>query len=163
MLVYCAAPGEKLPVQPRQDRQRCVASACDARFHGRETWIAPTLYSHSVSAYSEPFRFTGRTMDSHDTFPRRVWQIVASIPQGYVATYGDIARLAGSPVRRARLAGSSSACLKAPRFPGTGWSIATATFPLLARICSASARRCWLKVSGVRRGHIDLQHYRWIY
>ncbi len=43
-------------------------------------------------------------MDSHDTFPRRVWQIVASIPQGYVATYGDIARLAGSP-RAARQVG----------------------------------------------------------
>lgn len=43
-------------------------------------------------------------MDSHDTFPRRVWQIVASIPEGYVATYGDIARLAGSP-RAARQVG----------------------------------------------------------
>ena len=43
-------------------------------------------------------------MDSHDTFPQRVWQIVASIPEGYVATYGDIAHLAGSP-RAARQVG----------------------------------------------------------
>ena len=43
-------------------------------------------------------------MDSHDTFPQRVWQIVASIPEGYVATYGDVAQLAGSP-RAARQVG----------------------------------------------------------
>lgn len=40
-------------------------------------------------------------MDSHDTFPQRVWQIVASIPEGCVATYGDVAQLAGSPARGA--------------------------------------------------------------
>lgn len=36
-------------------------------------------------------------MDIQDTFPQRVWQIVASIPEGFVTTYGDVARLAGSP------------------------------------------------------------------
>lgn len=35
-------------------------------------------------------------MDEHDTFPQRVWQIVASIPEGCVTTYGEVARLAGS-------------------------------------------------------------------
>ena len=43
-------------------------------------------------------------MDNHDSFPQRVWQIVASIPEGYVTTYGDVARLAGSP-RAARQVG----------------------------------------------------------
>lgn len=43
-------------------------------------------------------------MDTFDTFPQRVWQIVASIPEGYVTTYGDVARLAGSP-RAARQVG----------------------------------------------------------
>ena len=43
-------------------------------------------------------------MDEHDSFPQRVWQIVASIPEGYVTTYGDVARLAGSP-RAARQVG----------------------------------------------------------
>jgi methylated-DNA-protein-cysteine methyltransferase-like protein len=43
-------------------------------------------------------------MDPHDTFPQRVWHIVASIPEGYVTTYGDVARLAGSP-RAARQVG----------------------------------------------------------
>lgn len=43
-------------------------------------------------------------MDRQDTFPQRVWQIVASIPEGFVTTYGDVARLAGSP-RAARQVG----------------------------------------------------------
>ena len=43
-------------------------------------------------------------MDIQDSFPQRVWQIVASIPEGYVTTYGDVARLAGSP-RAARQVG----------------------------------------------------------
>lgn len=43
-------------------------------------------------------------MDENDSFPQRVWQIVASIPEGYVTTYGDVARLAGSP-RAARQVG----------------------------------------------------------
>ena len=47
---------------------------------------------------------TGRRMDEHDSFPQRVWQIVASVPEGYVTTYGDVARLAGSP-RAARQVG----------------------------------------------------------
>ncbi|BDY93091.1 hypothetical protein MUTS15_17480 [Escherichia coli] len=43
-------------------------------------------------------------MEKEDSFPQRVWQIVAAIPEGYVTTYGDVAKLAGSPVPRARLA-----------------------------------------------------------
>lgn len=43
-------------------------------------------------------------MDIQDTFPQRVWQIVASIPEGFVTTYGDVARLAGSLGRRVRSA-----------------------------------------------------------
>ncbi|WP_284149373.1 MGMT family protein [Escherichia coli] len=36
-------------------------------------------------------------MEKEDSFPQRVWQIVATIPEGYVTTYGDVAKLAGSP------------------------------------------------------------------
>jgi len=36
-------------------------------------------------------------MSSHDSFPQRVYQILAAIPEGTVTTYGDIALLAGSP------------------------------------------------------------------
>lgn len=43
-------------------------------------------------------------MDQPDSFRQRIWQIVAAIPYGHVATYGDVARLAGSP-RAARQVG----------------------------------------------------------
>ncbi|KGT94922.1 methyltransferase [Erwinia typographi] len=43
-------------------------------------------------------------MDRHDSFQQRVYQILAAIPYGKVTTYGDIARLAGSP-RAARQVG----------------------------------------------------------
>lgn len=43
-------------------------------------------------------------MDAQDSFQQRVWHIVAAIPPGKVATYGDIAQLAGSP-RAARQVG----------------------------------------------------------
>ncbi|WP_034912807.1 MGMT family protein [Erwinia sp. 9145] len=36
-------------------------------------------------------------MHEEDSLRQRIWQIVAAIPCGKVATYGDIARLAGSP------------------------------------------------------------------
>ncbi|MBJ3814833.1 MGMT family protein [Shimwellia pseudoproteus] len=41
---------------------------------------------------------------SEASFPQRVWQIVAAIPEGRVTTYGDVALLAGSP-RAARQVG----------------------------------------------------------
>lgn len=43
-------------------------------------------------------------MDQPDSFQQRIWQIVAAIPYGRVATYGDVALLAGSP-RAARQVG----------------------------------------------------------
>lgn len=44
-------------------------------------------------------------MHEYDTFQQRIYQILAAIPAGSVTTYGDIARLAGSP-RAARQVGS---------------------------------------------------------
>lgn len=38
-------------------------------------------------------------MEKEDSFPQRVWQIVAAIPEGYVTTYGDVAKLADRPRR----------------------------------------------------------------
>ena len=44
-------------------------------------------------------------MEKEDSFPQRVWQIVAAIPEGYVTTYGDVAKLAGSPRAAPQVAG----------------------------------------------------------
>jgi hypothetical protein len=86
-------------------------------------------------------------MDSHDTFPQRVWQIVASIPEGYVATYGDIAQLAGSPRAARQVGGVLKRLPEGSTLPGIGSSTATAISPLPDQICSASARRYWRKAS----------------
>ncbi|WP_312240339.1 MGMT family protein [Pantoea sp.] len=43
-------------------------------------------------------------MSDNDSFQQRIWQIVAAIPYGTITTYGDVARLAGSP-RAARQVG----------------------------------------------------------
>ena len=40
-----------------------------------------------------------------DTFPKRVYELVRCIPEGRVATYGQLALLAGSP-RAARIVGA---------------------------------------------------------
>jgi methylated-DNA-protein-cysteine methyltransferase related protein len=42
----------------------------------------------------------------------RIWQVVAAIPRGYVASYGQVARLAGMP-RHARLVGRTLSQLPA--------------------------------------------------
>ncbi len=81
-------------------------------------------------------------MDEHDTFPQRVWQIVASIPEGSVTTYGEVARLAGSP-RAARQVGG-----------------------VLKRLPEGQRQRQALLSEGVQvsgSGQIDLQQYRWRY
>ena len=75
-------------------------------------------------------------MEKEDSFPQRVWQIVAAIPEGYVTTYGDVAKLAGSP-------GTISL---------TGPDLQRQRQALLAE---------GVMVSG--SGQIDLQRYRWNY
>ena len=78
-------------------------------------------------------------MDIQDTFPQRVWQIVASIPEGFVTTYGDVARLAGSVNRHGAIS-------------LTGPDLQRQRQALLAE---------GVVVSG--SGQIDLQRYRWVY
>lgn len=102
-------------------------------------------------------------MDEHDSFPQRVWQIVASIPEGYVTTYGDVARLAGSPraarrVGRAKTpAGRKYVALVSGGESPRGYFVDRAGFTAPA---SGTALR-GVTVSGA--GQIDLQKYRWIY
>ena len=49
-----------------------------------------------------------------DTFPKRVYQLVARIPRGKVATYGQLALLAGSP-RASGIVGAPPATAPAGR------------------------------------------------
>lgn len=103
-------------------------------------------------------------MESHDSFPQRIWQIIASIPEGYVTTYGDVARLAGSP-RAARQVGG--VLKRLPQGSTLPWhrvvnrhGVISLSGPDLQR------QRQALLVEGVQvsdKGEIDLQRYRWVY
>ena len=103
-------------------------------------------------------------MDIQDSFPQRVWQIVASIPEGFVTTYGDVARLAGSP-RAARQVGG--VLKRLPEGSALPWhrvvnrhGAISLTGPDLQRQRQALLAE-GIVVSG--SGQIDLQHYRWVY
>lgn len=103
-------------------------------------------------------------MDAVDSFPHRVWQIVAAIPPGYVTTYGDVARLAGSP-RAARQVGD--VLRRLPEGSTLPWfrvvnrhGAISLTGPDLQR------QRQALLADGVQvsgSGQIDMQKYRWRY
>lgn len=103
-------------------------------------------------------------MEQEDSFAVRVWQIVAAIPEGYVTTYGDIARLAGSP-RAARQVGGvlrrlpQGSTLPWHRVVNRHGSISL-TGPDLQR--QRQALLCeGVQVSG--KGLIDMTRYRWRY
>jgi methylated-DNA-protein-cysteine methyltransferase-like protein len=104
------------------------------------------------------------SMDIQDSFPQRVWQIVAAIPEGYVTTYGDVAKLAGSP-RAARQVGG--VLKRLPEGSTLPWhrvvnrhGCISLTGPDLQRQRQALLAE-GVVVSG--SGQIDLQRYRWIY
>ncbi|MEG6429380.1 MGMT family protein [Enterobacter hormaechei] len=103
-------------------------------------------------------------MDEHDTFPQRVWQIVASIPEGCVTTYGEVAQLAGSP-RAARQVGG--VLRRLPEGSTLPWhrvvnrhGAISLTGPDLQRQRQALLSE-GVQVSGA--GQIDMQKYRWEY
>ena len=103
-------------------------------------------------------------MEPNDTFPQRVWQIVASIPEGSVTTYGEVARLAGSP-RAARQVGGvlkrlpEGSTLPWHRVVNHSGSISL-TGPDLQRQRQALLSE-GVQVSG--GGKIDMRKYRWNY
>ncbi|HDC2657760.1 TPA: MGMT family protein [Salmonella enterica] len=124
---------------------------------------APGLSSPLIPDYPEAL-MQDSIMDIQDTFPQRVWQIVASIPEGFVTTYGDVARLAGSP-RAARQVGGvlkrlpESSTLPWHRVVNRRGAISL-TGPDLQRQRQALLAE-GVVVSG--SGQIDLQRYRWVY
>lgn len=103
-------------------------------------------------------------MDSHDSFPQRVYLIVASIPSGCVTTYGDIALLAGSPRAARQVGGVLKRLPEGSRLP---WhrvvnrhGAISLTGPDLQRQRQALLSE-GIMVSG--DGHIDMERYRWYY
>ena len=92
---------------------------------------------------------------------RRVWRLVAKIPRGKVATYGQIAAWLGWP-RRARMVGM--AMRQCP--PGVPWQRvvnASGGISLRAAAGSMLTQRILLQQEGValRNGRVPLTRYRW--
>ena len=91
----------------------------------------------------------------------RVWRVVASIPEGAVATYGQVAELAGLP-RGARHVGRVLAALPSDsRLP---WHrVVNARGELSLGGASGRRQRERLRAEGhrFRNGRLDLQRCRW--
>ncbi|VTP64626.1 Methylated-DNA--protein-cysteine methyltransferase, constitutive [Leclercia adecarboxylata] len=81
-------------------------------------------------------------MDEHDTFPQRVWQIVASIPEGSVTTYGEVARLAGSPRAARQVGGVLKRLPEGSTLPWHRVVNRHGAISLTGPICSGSVRPC---------------------
>jgi len=117
----------------------------------------------------QPGRRPRRRIESQSVAPpasenyRRIWAAVARIPPGRVASYGQIAELAGLP-RRARLVGT--ALRRAPANRPLPWQrVLRADGRLAFAEGSAgfSEQRARLIEEGVSLsgGRVDLRRYRW--
>ncbi|WP_067705283.1 MULTISPECIES: MGMT family protein [unclassified Erwinia] len=102
-------------------------------------------------------------MHEQDSFPQRIWQIVAAIPTGKVATYGDIARMAGSP-RAARQVGG--VLKRLPEGSTLPWFRVINSMGAISQTGEDLTRqRDALLRDGVevsREGKVSLRRYRWI-
>lgn|GEM_PF-21984 len=104
----------------------------------------------------------GALVTEQDTFQQRIWQIVAAIPTGKVTTYGDVARLAGSP-RAARQVGGVLKRLPAgSRLP---WHrVINRSGEISLKGSDLDRQRNALLAEGVEvdsSGKIALERYRW--
>lgn len=96
---------------------------------------------------------------------QRIYDVVKQIPPGRVATYGDVARMAGMP-RRARFVGFALRVL--PEGTAVPWHrVVNATGEIsVARLDPAAGaeQRALLEDEGVEfgpDGRVDLQRFRW--
>lgn len=97
--------------------------------------------------------------DSIETAKQEVWQIVYSIPAGNVATYGQIARLAGMPAK-SRLVGKILS--KLPPGSKLPWHrVINSAGKITNPNSDAQVER--LQAEGVTpvNGKVSLKHYQW--
>lgn len=97
-----------------------------------------------------------------DSFSQRVLQVIAAIPPGTVTTYGDVARLAGSP-RAARQVGGLLKRLPAgSRLPW--YRIINRHGRISLQGDELLRQRDALEAEGIEisdEGQVDLTRYRW--
>lgn len=103
-------------------------------------------------------------MNPEPTFAERVFQIVAAIPEGYVTTYGEIARLAGSPRAARQVGGVLKRLPEGSKLP---WHRVVNRYGTISLTgADLQRQRQALLIEGVvvsGSGEIDLTRYRWRY
>ncbi|KAA5995041.1 MGMT family protein [Pantoea sp. M_5] len=101
-------------------------------------------------------------MNQPDTFQQRIWQIVAAIPSGCVTTYGDVARLAGSPRAARQVGGVLSRLPEGTTLP---WHRVVNRNGMISLQGDQLIRqRDALEAEGIvvsDAGELDLETYRW--
>jgi methylated-DNA-protein-cysteine methyltransferase related protein len=104
-------------------------------------------------------------MQQHQTeINQRIWQVVALIPVGRVATYGDVARHAGLPGAARRVGAALRGLPGDTRIPWHRVINARGRVSLPAASQSSCLQRERLAAEGVvfsSAGKVDLRHYRW--
>lgn len=106
------------------------------------------------------------TLDPTNSAPtnaERIWQVVAAIPKGKVATYGQVADLAGLP-RAARLVGRTMANLpKGSKLPWFRVLNSRGELSFARNTASWRRQRDKLAAEGVTliKGRLSLKVYRW--
>ncbi|QKJ86190.1 methylated-DNA--[protein]-cysteine S-methyltransferase [Paramixta manurensis] len=101
-------------------------------------------------------------MFEHDTFQQRVYQIIAAIPYGQVATYGDVAQLAGSPRAARQVGGVLKRLPKGSKLPWHRVINRTGSISLIGD--DLMRQRDALEAEGIEvsdDGKVSLEHYRW--
>jgi len=99
------------------------------------------------------------------TSHKRIYAVVKRIPRGRVATYGQVAALAGFP-RHARLAGYALHALREDRDPAVPWHrVINAQGRIsLGEFDGADLQRELLEAEGVlfqSNGRVDLARFGW--
>ncbi|EHD22702.1 MULTISPECIES: MGMT family protein [Brenneria] len=100
----------------------------------------------------------------NDAFRQRVFQIVAAIPYGKVATYGDVALLTGSPRASRQVGGVLKRLPEDSKLP---WHRVINRKGEISLVGGDHQRqKSALRAEGVsftREGRIDLDRFRWRY
>ncbi len=103
---------------------------------------------------------------AEQSFPRRVWAVVRTVPEGAVTTYGDVATVLGNP-RLARQVGWALSAL--PEDSDVPWQRvinAQGAISFRGEFDRGEEQRQRLIAEGVRfgeDGRCDLRTYRWDY
>lgn len=104
-------------------------------------------------------------MQQHKTeINQRIWQVVALIPQGKVATYGDVARHAGLPGAARRVGAALRGLPADTRIPWHRVINAQGRISLPANSQSSYLQRERLEAEEVifsSTAKVDLRRYRW--